>query len=181
MKLTLQTKPYLARIKRLYLSAFPRNERMPFFIIRRQCKKGLAELFVVESDSGEFGGFAMTMKRGDIVMLAYFAIHPSLRGRGIGSRALQMLKELYADSRFILEIESVDEPCDNLEIRQKRRDFYLRNGMISAGFTARVFNSELEILTAGKPVSFEEYRELYRSRRGNKIALNVTLKSRKAP
>lgn len=177
MRLTTQIKPHLTRIKALYRSAFPRNERVPFFIIRRMCKAGKAELFAIESSGGHFGGFAVTARHGDIVMLSYFAIHPMLRGRGIGSRALQTLMKRYADSRFILEIEAVDEPCDNLEVRQKRREFYLKNGLKSAGFTALVFNSALEILTAGEPVSFEEYRELYRLRRGSRIAGNVTLRS----
>lgn len=177
MKLTTQTKEYLNQIKRLYRDAFPRSERMPFFIIRRECKKGSAEMFAVVSDSGKFGGFAVTMRRGDIVMLSYFAISPKLRDRGIGSRALQVLVKRYSGSRFILEIEDVNESCENPEIRQKRREFYLKNGMVSAGFTAHVFMSDLEVLTSGNPVTFEEYRDLYRSRRGNRVALNVTLKT----
>lgn len=177
MKLTTQFKPYLAQIKALYRYAFPRNERMPFFMIRRMCAEGAAELFVIKSKSGKFGGFAVTMRRDDIVMLAYFAVHPMLRDRGIGSRVLRALMKRYADSRFILEIEAIDEPCDNLAIRQKRREFYLKNGLKSAGFTVYAFDSAMEILTAGEPVSFEEYRGLYRSRRGNRIAVNVALRS----
>lgn len=176
MKLTTDTNKHISRIRSLYRSAFPRCERIPFFILRRMFKRGEAELITVESDNGRFGGFAVMMRRGDIVMLSYFAIHPKLRGRGIGSRTLKALMKHFADSRFILEIEDVNEPCADRETRQRRRDFYLRNGMKPAGFSARVFMSDLEILTSGKPVTFEEYRELYRSRRGNKVALNVTLK-----
>lgn len=176
MKLTKQYKEHLPRIKRLYRDAFPRSERMPFFIIRRECKKGSAEIFAVVSNSGRFGGFAVTMRRGDIVMLSYFAICPQLRDRGIGSRVIKALMRRYKDARFILEIEDVNEPCEDPETRLRRREFYLRNGMISAGFTAHVFMSDLEVLTSGKPVTFEEYRDLYRSRRGNRVALNVTLK-----
>lgn len=178
MKLTTQYKEHLTRIKRLYRDAFPRNERMPFFVIRRECRKGNAEMFAVVSNSGKFGGFAVTMRRGDIVMLSYFAICPQLRDRGIGSRVIKALMRRYKDARFILEIEDVNEPCGDPETRLRRREFYLRNGMISAGFTAHVFMSDLEVLTSGKHVTFEEYRDLYRSRRGNRVALNVTLKSR---
>lgn len=134
-------------------------------------------MFIVVSNSGKFGGFAVTMRRGDIVMLSYFAICPQLRDRGIGSRVIKTLMRRFKDYRFILEIEDVNEPCDDPETRQRRREFYLKNGMVSAGFTAHVFRSDLEILTSGKPVTFEEYRSLYRSRRGNRVALNVTLKS----
>lgn len=178
MKLTTKYKPYLPQIKRLYRDAFPRDERMPFFLISRECRKGSAEIFAVVSNSGRFGGFAVTMRSGDIMMLSYFAISPQLRDRGIGSRVIRALMRRFKDSRFILEIEDVAEPCGDPETRQRRREFYLRNGMVPAGFTAHVFMSDLEVLTSGKPVTFEEYRDLYRLRRGNRVAINVTLKSK---
>lgn len=176
MKLILPDKDDLARIKKLYRAAFPSIERKPFRMILRQCEKGEAELFAIKSNDGAFVGLAVTVKHNDIVMLDYFAIHPNARGKGAGSRALQMLKKKYADRRFILEIESVDEPCKNLEIRKKRREFYLRNGMKPAGYTAQVFFTVLEVLTAGEPVSFEEYRDLYRSHLGDKTMKKIRLK-----
>lgn len=177
--MTLKTpdKGDLRRIKRLYRAAFPRVERKPFYFVPRQIKKGSAELFALETDSGEFAGFALiaTAKDEDIVMLSYFAVEEKLRGQGIGSAALKALMERYSASRFILEIESVSAPCDNLEARQKRRRFYLNNGMTSAGFTARVFATDLEVLTAGKPITFEEYQNLYASRLGDKVQKKITL------
>lgn len=167
----------LRRIKKLYRAAFPRVERKPFYYVPRQIKKGGAELFALESD-GEFAGFALIAiaKEADIVLLSYFAVEEKLRGRGIGSAALKTLIERYSESRFILEIEDVNVPCDNAEAREKRRRFYLNNGMTSAGFTARVFSIDMEILTSGKPVTFEEYRGFYTARLGEKPTLkNVQL------
>lgn len=173
MKLVNPDSETLSKIKRLYRAAFPRVERKPFRFILRQIEKGEAELFALETNDGKFAGLAFTVKYNDLVMLDYFAIHPKLRGKGIGSKALGALKEKYADSRFLLEIESVDVPCKNLEIRRKRREFYLKNGMHPAGFTAHVFYTDLEILTAGKPVSFEEYRDLYISHIGRRAAKKI--------
>lgn len=166
----------LRRIKKLYREAFPRDERKPFRVVPKQLKHGDAELFALESD-GEFAGFALvaTAKEADIVMLSYFAVEERFRGRGIGSAALKTLMERYSQSRFILEIEAVDVECDNLEARQNRRRFYLNNGMISAGFTAHVFATDLEILTSGKPITFEEYQNLYASRLGKMVLKKVTL------
>lgn len=176
MMLKTPDKGDLRRIKRLYRAAFPRDERKPFRIVPRQIKDGDAELFALESE-GEFAGFALvaTAIEAEIVMLSYFAVEERFRGRGIGSAALKTLIERYSESRFILEIEAVNVPCDNLEAREKRRRFYLNNGMISAGFTARVFATDLEILTAGKPITFEEYQNLYASRLGDKVLKKVTL------
>lgn len=177
MMLKTPDKGELRRIKKLYRAAFPRDERKPFYFVPRQIKKGDAELFALEYD-GEFAGFALvaTAKEADIVMLSYFAVEERFRGRGLGSAALKTLMERYSQSRFILEIEAVNVECDNLEAREKRRRFYLNNGMISAGFTAHVFFTDLEVLTAGKPVSFEEYRELYRSHLGNLVLKKITRK-----
>lgn len=176
MNMTTPDKDDLRRIKRLYRAAFPRIERKPFRMILRQREKGEAELFAIATDDGEFAGLAVVVKNADIVMLDYFAVQPKLRGRGIGSKTLQMLISRYAGSRFILEIESVgSSPCRDLEAREKRRRFYLNNGMTPAGFTAHVFFTDLEVLTAGKPVTFEEYRELYRSHLGERAMKMITL------
>lgn len=175
MDLLTPDKDKLRRIKRLYRSAFPRIERKPFHMILRQCEKGEAELFAIETDGGEFAGLAVVVKNADIVMLDYFAVCSELRGRGIGSETLQMLISRYSESRFILEIESVSSPCRDLEARQKRRRFYLNNGMIPAGFTAHVFFTDLEVLTSGKPVTFEDYRELYCSHLGERALKKITL------
>lgn len=176
MRLTTRVKRHIPSIKRLYKDAFPREERIPFFIMRLMAKKGEARFLAVESNGGRFVGFAVAMRRGDIVMLSYFAIHPKLRNRGIGSKALKALMKHYSDCRFILEIEDAEEPCADRETRLRRRAFYLANGMKSAGFTAHVFETDLEVLTAGKPVTFEEYKDLYRVRRGSRVAINITFK-----
>lgn len=176
MKLANPDKNSLKKIKRLYREAFPRIERKPFFFIKNQIKKGEAELFSIETDKGKFAGLAFIVRYGDLAMLDYFAIHPSVRGKGIGSEVIRLLMERYSESRFILEIESVDEPCENLAARKKRRAFYLRNGMKPAGFTAHVFYTDLEVLTSGKPVSFEEYRALYSAHIGRRAERRITLK-----
>ena len=177
MKLVNPDNETLAKIKRLYRAAFPRIERKSFRFILKQREKGEAELFAVETNDGKFAGLAFVVKHNDLVMLDYFAVHPKLRGKGVGSKALAALMKKYSDSRFILEIESVDVPCKNLEARKKRREFYLKNGMKSAGFTVRVFFTKLEVLTSGKPVTFEEYRGLYASHLGKHVKKMIKLVS----
>lgn len=175
MRFTTDTKRHMKRIKRLYKDAFPKEERVPFFALWHLAKKGEREFFAIESDSGKFGGFAVTMRQRDIVKMSYFAVHPKLRGRGIGSKALKALMKRFSAYRFILEIEDVDAPCDDRDTRLRRRKFYLSNGMKSAGFTVRAYGMDFEILTSGAPVTFEEYKALHRARRGGTAALNVTL------
>lgn len=177
MKLTANRRGDLNKIKALYKSAFPNCERKPFNLILQKRRRGEAEVFSVESDSGEFLGLAITLKHKDLdlVLLDYFAILPEIRGGGIGSQALQLLKEKYADKRFFLEIESTAKPHPELEKRKRRKRFYMKNGMQSAGFSAHIFMTDMEILTAGKPVTFEEYRELYYRGLGSRAKGKITL------
>lgn len=147
-------------MKRIYLEAFPRAERKPFLMMKRMAKKGKMEMLVL-LDEGKTIGLAVAVRYQDIVLLDYFAIARSCRGKAYGSEALKMLKERYKEQRFILEIELPDEHAWNQNERIRRKKFYLRNGMLETGVKAWVFQVPMEVLTAGRPVTYEEYHELY--------------------
>ena len=105
----------------LYESSFPLNERRTRadhllalqdadFLPLGAVEDGrlLADVFVWQTE--------------DFVYLEHFAVQPSLRGQGAGSRILREL--LRGDKPFILEIEP---PEDTLTCRRKA--FYERNGL----------------------------------------------------
>lgn len=161
-------------MKRIYLEAFPLAERKPFGMMKRKAKKGCMELLSV-CDGQEMVGLAITVLYQDMVLLDYFAMDQRLRGRNYGSRALQLLKERYADKRLILEIELVEDVhAANREERIRRKNFYLRNGMEETKIRALVFQVPMEVLTAGKPITYEEYHELYEKMIGPAFARRVT-------
>ena len=59
----------------LYESAFPPDERMPFERVLQKRDEGKMRLFSVESEDGEFLGFAnITLCLDDVLALNYFAI-----------------------------------------------------------------------------------------------------------
>lgn len=147
-------------MKRIYLEAFPRAERKPFLMMKKMAKKGKMEMLVL-LDAGKTVGLAITVRYQDIVLLDYFAIASSCRGKTYGSEALKRLKERYKEQRFILEIELPDEHALNQNERIRRKKFYLRNGMSETGVKAWVFQVPMEVLAAGKSVTYEEYHELY--------------------
>lgn len=160
------------RIKKLYMQAFPVSERKPFFIIKRQHKKGLSDVLLVE-DKGEFAGLAITMNGSDIVLLDYYAIDESKRDKGYGSAALKLLQERYSAYRFFLETEILDENADNAEERKRRKEFYLRNGMRELNIYVKLFGVDMELLGYNGAVTFEEYRNLYAKNFSEKRAKNV--------
>lgn len=160
-------------IKKAYLEAFPKSERKPFGLMKQKVRQGMME-FIAASDSGHPVGFAVTARYKDMVLLDYFAIHRAYRGCRFGSEAFQLLKERYKDQRLILEIELPDENAPNREERIRRKQFYLKNGMQETGLKVCVFQVPMEVLTDGKPVTYEEYYEIYRETIGSVFAGKVT-------
>ncbi|MGN0655506.1 MAG: GNAT family N-acetyltransferase [Ruminiclostridium sp.] len=129
----------LKELKRLYLSAFPRCERKPFFMINQLKSKGKAEILSIENDSGEFIGLAISVFYKDIVLLDYFAMSKEVRGQGRGSEALKLLLNRYSDKRFLLEIENTEGITDASSEKLRRKSFYLKSGLVKADFNVMLF------------------------------------------
>ena len=124
-------------------------------------KAGRADLWTIRMD-GRFAGLAATVNGPDIVLLDYFAVKRSLRGRGVGSSALLQLERAYADRGFFVEIESTLEEADNREQREKRKEFYVNCGMVPMNTEADVFGVRMELLGIRCHLDFEDYRGFYR-------------------
>lgn len=160
------------KIKKLYRSAFPANERKPLSVIRYKQYKKAADVWVLEDD-GVFVGLAVTMNGSDMVLLDYFAIDDNKRNKGYGSKALKLLQKKYADYRFFLEIERTDVEADNTAERKRRKAFYLQNCMSELNVYVTLFGVEMELLGYQGDVSFEEYHHLYTSNYGRLAEKNV--------
>lgn len=145
----------------LYRDAFPRYERKPFSRITGMVKAGRADLWTIRAE-GHFAGFAATVNGTDVVLLDYFAVKKSLRGRGVGSDALKSLMEYYRDRGFFVEIESTYEEAPNRAERGKRKQFYANCGLEPMGTEADVFGVRMELLGVRCHLNLEQYRSFYR-------------------
>ncbi len=159
-------------IKKLYNEAFPANEKKPFWMIRMKHRKGAADVWVAEN-GGEFAGMAITMNGADLVLLDYFAVSTDKRSCGIGGEALKSLQREYEGRRFFLEIESIEEGAQTQAERERRKKFYLTNGMQELGVDVTLFGVDMELLGYNCGINFEEYRGLYFDTYGNWAAKNV--------
>lgn len=161
-----ETDKQLAQIKKLYKEAFPANERKPFSLIMKKRRQGYTDILSIKSanqsaENDRILGEAIIVKNGDIALLDYFAVSFGFRGSGIGSQALNLLQQHYGNYRFMLEIESTVHPAPDSGQRLNRKNFYLRGGMGCMNYLVSLFGVEMEIMTYGCEVSFEEYRALY--------------------
>lgn len=121
-------KKYEKQIKYLYKTAFPRNERAPFFFLCRKTKNQDNSFYAI-SDNEEFVGLVYTIKNERMVYVFFLAIEEEKRSKGYGSKTLALIKEMYTECVVTLAIEdTADEGADNHIQRIKRLEFYKRNG-----------------------------------------------------
>lgn len=145
----------------LYQKAFPKEERKPFSLIERKAAMGSMEILTLK-EGGRRCGFAITAIGQDLVLLDYFAIAEEYQGQGLGSDALFLLRELYRDKQFFLEIEELDETQPNYSQRVRRKAFYLRNGMQETGIRIELFHIKMELLASKPGLHYEDCEVLYR-------------------
>lgn len=121
------------KVKDLYISAFPKEERLAFSVLLHKAKGENADFLAVYED-GRYVGLVYLIHHADTVFLFFFAIVPEFRGMGYGSKVLRALRSIFADKNITLLIESTNEECDNMEERLNRKAFYEKNGFVSCGY-----------------------------------------------
>lgn len=144
----------------LYQKSFPQEERKPFSLIERKAAMGSMEILVLKEE-GKRCGLAITALGQGIVLLDYFAIAPEYQGQGLGSDALFLLRELYVEKQFFLEIEELDDTQPNAQERVRRKSFYLRNGMLETGIHIELFHVRMELLASRPGLRYADCEPLY--------------------
>ena len=139
---------YKKDIKNLYLKAFPKNERFPFWILKHSRKKGKAKLNAI-IDKDKFIGMNYMVNCDDSFYLMYFAINKELRNKNYGSNVLQDLSEKYG-TIFL----SIEKPKN--ELSQRRKNFYLKNGFYETKKYCTESGVEYEILCNNKDYNITE-------------------------
>ena len=162
-------------ILELYLEAFPPEERKQFSMIEQKAAMGSMEILVLKEGKKRVG-LAVTALEDELVLLDYFAIAPQYRDMGYGTDAFGLLRELYGDRQFFLEIEEPEDGAPNQKDRLRRKKFYLRNGMKETGIRIVLFGVDMEILCAGDGLTFGKCERLYRELLGPMYAEMVKLR-----
>ncbi|MCU6747039.1 GNAT family N-acetyltransferase [Faecalicatena acetigenes] len=166
MKFTTVEKQHWKTIKTLYLEAFPKQERKPFFVLRHCIKSGKGQLFIA-LEKELLLGFILAIPYENMVMVDYLAVSANSRNKGTGSFLLNQLCRQFPDKKILLLIERLDETAANAQQRIARRRFYLKNGFISSQLFTTGAGGDMEILCYGETVSGEDYLRLQKYALGN--------------
>ncbi len=109
---------------------FPSQERPSLSALRRHVREGLQEVLLL-SDGKEDWAYASVAEANGIAFITLLAVFPEMRGGGIGSLLMELLKVRYADRRALL-LETEDpkhaKGAADLSIRLRRIAFYEKRG-----------------------------------------------------
>lgn len=139
--------PELDKVETLTLEAFPPEERVPAKDFLSLAEKGLLDFWALRLGDA-FAGYLCTMARAGMAYLSYLALTAPLRGRGLGSAALQALRQQYPGCVQIVDLEPLDESAANSVQRLRRRNFYLKNGYRPTGWFLSYSAGTFELLCA---------------------------------
>ncbi len=144
------------KVKQIYESAFPKAERMPFALMVAMSKLWHTKfLALYEKDAP--CGFIYLAKNRNLVFIMFFAVDRDLRSNGYGSKILEEIKRFYPSKKIIVSIEPCIAEAEDLQTRQRRKSFYLRNGFCESGWYMRLNKVEQEILIANGTFSKRQF------------------------
>lgn len=156
-------KKYKKQVKRLYISAFPRNERAPFSRLMRKAGDGRDNFYAV-TDEGDFTGLVYTISTEKFIYVFFLAVVQEKRDKGYGSKILDKIKEMDPDKTIILAIEDTeDKSADNIEERIRRLGFYQRNGFKRLHIKINEVGVVYELLGTEETVTQADFLNLMRA------------------
>lgn len=106
--------------------------------------------FTAYYEGGDLIGFTIVYPRPVFNWYWYFAVRPELRGHGKGQTILTTLIEKYKGQSCVLDMESPRQVCENMELRKRRHDFYLRNGFRDTNVYRYFDDLEMTIMMMGE-------------------------------
>jgi len=145
----------------IYEEAFPKEERIPtddFLNVVREY--GCTPWAIYNTDC--LVGFVCAMHSTEwkLAYIWFLAIAADKRSHGYGGRALEKLKEIYAGSQLILDMEPIDPQAGNYEQRLRRLKFYERNGFSRALVGASYFGMNFELMCTAAPLRLEDFKAM---------------------
>lgn len=145
-------------IKKVYMNSFPKNERFPFWILKR-CSKEKNVVFNVILEGDKLIGMEYIINCENYAYLMYLAVDKNQRENGYGSKILDDLTKKY--ETIILSIERPDK--DSNDNSKKRKKFYLKNGFYETNKFIEDNGVQYEILCTNKDytITKEKLEERY--------------------
>lgn len=119
--------------------------------------------FLALLDENDFVGFMVVQTYQDMAYLFFLAIDEMSRGKGYGSRAIETLREEYPNKTHTVDFEMPDQTAANYEQREKRRNFYLRNGYRETGLFLSYLGVDYEVFCMGEDFNIGTFKDVMKT------------------
>ena len=157
-----EQKTIIEDVSKLYLEAFPENERPPLSIFLESLKQEAITLLAFY-DNATFVGFTYLAIYKDICCLYFFAVSKGYRHQGYGGQIIEILKKEYKDYVLMLGYEEVDPKYKNYEERVLRKAFYYKHGFVDNKIKTNEYGVIYETAYIGSHlVSFADYFTIFK-------------------
>lgn len=152
--------PNKAEIKNLYLAAFPKEERLPWWLLRfwGVCRRGNLTAYY---DGKIFCGFTFTVTEADAFYVMFLAVDSKVREQGYGSAILEYLKQANPGKTIFLAVEPLGEAAPNNDQRIKRMAFYKKNGFSDTGFNIREVGGVFRMLSSTEKIDADACQRVF--------------------
>ena len=150
----------LVAAKRLYRTAFPKEERVPWWVLRLSTLEQGVEL-TAYYDEGMFCGFTHTTVTEEVLFVMFLAVDDSERGKGYGSAILEHLKSKAQERPVILNVELLDDAAPNAAERVSRMRFYEKNGFSDTGYNVAEVGGIFRILSTARSLDVDAYLKVF--------------------
>ena len=147
---------------------FPPSERRHLASIRRLRRTGYYDTWgVFEGEELLAYTFLWRTPEGNCALLDYLAVCPDGRGKGLGTQALELLKEQYGPScTLLVEAEAPEPglPPEKDRLRRRRIAFYQRAGFRLLDYQSDIFEVRYAMLAwpGALPLSGAELQKAHR-------------------
>ena len=149
-----------AALKKLYQTAFPQEERMPWWVLKvLSCRKDMGIFGFYEGNT--LRGFTAMAAGERALLVLFFAVPEACRGQGWGSRVLSLLKQRYPGRQIVLNVELLDPAAKNYAQRLQRLRFYKRNGFFDTGYDVDEVGGTFRVLSTEEILDVPAYLQAF--------------------
>ena len=156
----LKNAPSPESVRQLYSAAFPKEERLPWWLMQLLTVRKGTRLSAYYQEN-IFCGFTFTASYEKTLFVLFLAVDDSRRGRGYGSAILQHLKQEDPDRTILLNVELLDPKADNYDQRVQRMAFYQKNGFYDTGYDIDEVGGTFRVLATEPEPNMENYLQVF--------------------
>lgn len=147
------------KIKEIYMESFSKENRFSFFMLIFNLLLKKSENYVLK-ENNEIVAFLYVIIYQNQRFILYLAVKENKRNDKLGTYLLSWYVGNNKNCDIYLNIDEVNSKFDDYFIRQKRLDFYLRNGFYLTDYLSANNGINGNILSTKDKFVISEYRAL---------------------